>query len=191
VLIILDNTANWNNAFTNEKNALVSVINGLSDQFNVGLMMMAETGGSNDNVDGGYIRYHVRQMTNTNKTALSSLVNNLDKLGDKGNNNTVGLALHEAYLYFSGKASISTYGKVKAACGKPRTAQKPHQHQSFSITPLGRLPEELYYLHQQRVGQRKRHRARVCPGQAGDANRNQPANHDLHHAQRPTGELGG
>jgi Tfp pilus tip-associated adhesin PilY1 len=114
VLIILDNTANWNNAFTNEKNALVSVINGLSDQFNVGLMMMAETGGSNDNVDGGYIRYHVRQMTNTNKTALSSLVNNLDKLGDKGNNNTVGLALHEAYLYFSGKASISTYGKVKA-----------------------------------------------------------------------------
>ena len=73
VLIILDNTANWNNAFTNEKNALVQVVNGLSDQYNVGLMMMAETGGGNDNVDGTYVRYHVRQMTPANKTALSSL----------------------------------------------------------------------------------------------------------------------
>ena len=44
VLIILDNTANWNTAFTNEKNALVQVVNGLSEQYNVGLMMFPETG---------------------------------------------------------------------------------------------------------------------------------------------------
>ena len=113
VLIVLDNTANWNNAFTNEKNALVQVINGLSDAFNVGLMMFPETGGSNDSIDGGYVRFHVRQMTNQNKTALASLVNNLNKIADKGNNATTGLALHEAYLYYAGKTSIASHGKVK------------------------------------------------------------------------------
>ena len=113
VLIILDNTANWNTPFVNEKNALVQVVNGLNDSFNVGLMMMVETGSPNDNVDGGYVRYHIRQMTDTNKTALASLVGNLHILNDKGNNNTAGLALHEAYLYYAGKASIASFGKVK------------------------------------------------------------------------------
>ena len=113
VLIILDNTANWNQAFTNEKSALVQVVNNLSDQFNVGLMMFPETGNPNDNVDGGYVRYHVRQMTTANKTALSSLVNNLNILNDKGNNATVGLAMYEAYLYYAGLASKASFGKVK------------------------------------------------------------------------------
>ena len=113
VLIILDNTANWNTPFTNEKNALVQVVNGLNDSFNVGLMMMVETGSPNDNVDGGYVRYHIRQMTDTNKTALASMVGNLHILNDKGNNNTAGLALYEAYLYFAGKASNASFGKVK------------------------------------------------------------------------------
>ena len=113
VLIILDNTANWNTAFINEKSALVQVVNGLSDQYNVGLMMFPETGTPNDNVDGGYVKYHVRQMLPGNKTALSSIVNNLDKLADKGNNATTGLAMYEAYLYYAGKASLASFGKVK------------------------------------------------------------------------------
>jgi type IV pilus assembly protein PilY1 len=46
VLIILDNTANWNQAFTNEKAALVSLFGGLPvDKFRVGLMLFTETGG--------------------------------------------------------------------------------------------------------------------------------------------------
>ena len=113
VLIVLDNTANWNQPFVNEKAALVKVVNGLTSQFNVGLMMMVETGGGNDNVDGAYVRYHVRQMTDTNKVALSTMVNNLDILGDKSNNNMAGFALHEAYLYYAGKASRASYGKKK------------------------------------------------------------------------------
>ena len=113
VLIVLDNTANWNQPFDNEKNALVQVVNGLTDQFNVGLMMFPETGGGNDSIDGGYVRFHVRQMTNTNKTALATMVNNLSKLSDKGNNATVGLALHEGFLYFGGLTSIASHGKVK------------------------------------------------------------------------------
>ena len=73
VLIILDNTANWNQPFTNEKSALVSTVNGLDSSFNVGLMMFPETGNPNDNIDGGYVRFGMRQMTTANKTALASM----------------------------------------------------------------------------------------------------------------------
>ena len=108
VLLIVDNSANWNKPFANEKNALVQVINGLTDQYNVGLMIMSDSnikrsgpGGS----DGGYVRYHVRQMTSQNKTALATVINNFDQSSDKGDNAIPGLALYEAYLYFSGKNS--------------------------------------------------------------------------------------
>ncbi|HET9384893.1 MAG TPA: hypothetical protein VFO67_07075, partial [Gemmatimonadales bacterium] len=113
VLFVLDNTANWNNAFTNERAALAQVVNGLTGQFNLGLMLFPETGGGNDNVDGGFVRFHVRQMDQTNRTALSTLISNLDINTDKGNNATIGLALYEAYLYFAGKTSIASHGKVK------------------------------------------------------------------------------
>src|SRR5712692_8652119 len=113
VLIILDNTANWNTPFTNEKSALVSVVNSLTDSYNVGLMMFPETGGGNDSIDGGYLRFASRQMTATNKSALSTIVNNLDKLGDKGNNATTSLAMYEAYAYFVGTTARAGYGKVK------------------------------------------------------------------------------
>ena len=113
VLIILDNTANWNTAFVNEKSALVSVINSLTDSFNVGLMMFPETGGSNDSIDGAYVRYGIRRMTATNKSALSTLVNNLDQTADKGNNATTSLAMYEAYAYYAGITARAGYGKVK------------------------------------------------------------------------------
>ncbi|HEU0306550.1 MAG TPA: hypothetical protein VFR30_06240, partial [Lysobacter sp.] len=113
VLFVVDNTANWNNAFTNERAALAQVVNGLTGQFNLGLMLFPETGGGNDTVDGGFVRFHVRQMDQTNRTALSTLISNLDINADKGNNATIGLALYEAYLYFAGKTSIASHGKVK------------------------------------------------------------------------------
>jgi type IV pilus assembly protein PilY1 len=112
VLIILDNTANWNNAFANEKSALVTVFNGLDARFNVGLMMFTETGSPNSTVDGGYVRFAVRQMTDSNKMALSGIVNGLDKLGDKGNAPKYSLVMSEAYRYFAGIAADS--GKEKA-----------------------------------------------------------------------------
>src|SRR5947208_3616332 len=113
VLIFVDNTANWNTAFDTEKAALVAFFGGLTDSVNVGLSMFVETGGGNDNVDGAYVRFGIRQMTNTNKTALASMVNGLDQLGDKGNNATYSLAMDEMHRYFAGTASYSGYGKVK------------------------------------------------------------------------------
>lgn len=117
VLIMLDNTANWNTPFTNEKNALVSVVNALDDSFNVGLAMFVETGNPNDNVDGAYVRFGIRQMSTTNKTSLSGMVNALDKISDKGNNATYGLAMDELYLYYKGLTSRSGVGKAKRDYG--------------------------------------------------------------------------
>ena len=82
VLIIIDNSANWASNSQHwpggikqgeaELNALRTVIGELNDQSNVGLMMFTPGGGSNKS--GGYVRYHVRQMTATNKLAFSELI---------------------------------------------------------------------------------------------------------------------
>lgn len=120
VLIILDNTANWSrnvagqSIFINEKQALVNVIENLGDEFNVGLAMFPETGGDNDSIDGAYLRFGVRQMTNTNRTVLADMVNSFTENGDKGNNNTVALAMLEAFRYYSGSNNRASFGKEKS-----------------------------------------------------------------------------
>lgn len=108
VLIVLDTSANWSSYYAGEKSALISLVNGLTDQYNVGLAINA--GGS---IEGSYIRYAVRQMSSTNKVALSSLVNDLTNApstsfaGDKTNNAVAGLSMAEAYRYFKGLTSYS------------------------------------------------------------------------------------
>lgn len=107
VLIILDTSANWGTYFATEKSALISVVNGLTDQYNVGLAHNA--GGS---IEGSYVRFAVRQMDSTNKPALSSMVNVLSGApstsgGDKTNNSVAGLSMVEAYRYFKGLVSYS------------------------------------------------------------------------------------
>ena len=69
VLIVLDNTANWNTPFTNEKAALVETVNSLP----VNDRRHARVPGrpddvhgnrqGNSNVDGGYVRAAVRDLT--------------------------------------------------------------------------------------------------------------------------------
>lgn len=118
VLIMLDNSANWNTAFTNEKAALVGTVNGLDDRYNVGLMLFAETGGGNNNpTDDGYIRAGVRQLTASNKTALAGVVQNLDQGTDKSNNVGYGLGMAEAYRYFRGATAYSGIGQKKRDYG--------------------------------------------------------------------------
>ena len=85
ILIILDNSSNWNSNAQHwpdtatctaeckqgkaELAALRTVISELDDNINVGLMMF--TSGS---TDGAYPRFHIRQMTDTNKTAFQTLL---------------------------------------------------------------------------------------------------------------------
>ena len=86
---------------------------GLDDRFNIGIMMYAETGGGNDSVDGGVIRKSVRQLTPTNKTAFINFFKNVNGNFDKSNNTSMGLAFHEAFLYFTGRRGYSGIGKLK------------------------------------------------------------------------------
>ena len=119
VLIIWDNTANWgqtvdgNTAYSLEKQALQTVINGLSNQFNVGLMLFTETGGGNSNIRGSYPRYAIRQMDATNKATLTTLINGLDQGNDRGSNAQYARALYEASLYFGGQLAMAGSGQVK------------------------------------------------------------------------------
>ncbi len=115
VLIILDNTANWTSAFTNEMAALSSVVNGLpADKFRVGLMMFSETGAGNSGNDGAYVRAAMRTMNSANKPKYQSLVSSLDVSADKSNGGKIGKSMEEAYLYFSAGVPHAGNNKNKA-----------------------------------------------------------------------------
>lgn len=84
ILVIIDNSANWASAAQHwpggikqgesELNALRTVIGDLSDRVNLGLMMF--TSGSGTNKDGGYVRYHIRPMNDTNRSAFRAMLGN-------------------------------------------------------------------------------------------------------------------
>jgi type IV pilus assembly protein PilY1 len=115
VLFIIDNTANWNQAFSNEMAALANTLHNLPEsKFNVGIMLATESGGGNGGQSGGYIRAAIRTMNSTNKAKYETLVNSFDKLADKGNSGASGVSMAEAYAYFAGQAPYSGNQKVKA-----------------------------------------------------------------------------
>lgn len=134
VLIILDNTANWETPFEAEKRALVDTVNQLSEQFNVGLMMFTETGDGIGSVpDGTYVRAGVRQMTEVNKRALSRMVESLHKIDDRGNNATYGLAMAEAHRYFGGRVAVSGSPQLKRDYPNNRVASSPTSHEVWAL----------------------------------------------------------
>jgi type IV pilus assembly protein PilY1 len=116
VLIILDNSSNWNSTFgnfipgcgntkfCNEVYALNKAVDAIPGNVNVGLMMFAETG-----TNGGYVRYAIRQMDGSNKTAfkstMSSLVPNGSNNDNSGSNQPYGKVMFEAFKYFGGYTS--------------------------------------------------------------------------------------
>ncbi|MDD2162198.1 PilC/PilY family type IV pilus protein [Pseudomonas sp. MIL19] len=114
VLIVLDNTANWNQAFSNEMAALSSVVGALPpDKFNLGLMMFTETGKGNSNTDGAYVRAAIRPLTVDYKTKFQALVGSLDSNEDKSNGGKISKSMWEAYKYYSGDAPHAGNGKNK------------------------------------------------------------------------------
>jgi type IV pilus assembly protein PilY1 len=142
VLIYMDNTANWSQSFASstkfaaEKTALAAVINALTTQFNLGVMMASETGGSNSNTDGGYVRFAIQPMTDSSgnptnaRNCLLTMIGatpvtpctgsgttyytNLDENADKSNGGKAGKTMGEAYYYFKGANAYAGHNKVKA-----------------------------------------------------------------------------
>lgn len=114
VLFIIDNTANWNTAFSIERAAIANTLHNLpANKFNIGIMLSTESGTGNSGMDGGYVRAAIRTMTEDNKTKYEALVRNLDQLADKGNGGASGVTMAEAYAYFAGRAPYSGNQKVK------------------------------------------------------------------------------
>lgn len=121
VLFLVDNTANWNTVFSAEKSALGGAFTSLAApdaagvaRFRMGLMLFTETGAPNSNVDGAYVRYHIRDMDATNSNNLNGIVQNLDIAADKSNGGKLGLTMNEAFRYLSGASAVSGNNKEKA-----------------------------------------------------------------------------
>jgi len=150
VLLVMDNTANWSQSFASstkfaaEKIALAQVVTALKTQFNLGLMMFTETGSPNTNTDGGYVRFAIQPMTDSNGHATNARFcllqmiggpvvdengapgtcvsdglsitsyTNLDINNDKSNGGKGGVTMGEAYDYFAGANAYAGNNKVKA-----------------------------------------------------------------------------
>ena len=118
VLVIIDNSANWaasNQGWPDgikqgqsELNALRTVIADLDENVNLGLMMF--TPGSGSNEDGGYVRFHVRQMNATNKAAFQEL---LGTAGCADGANSLNSTPNCIYKNFSGGALNESVGTAK------------------------------------------------------------------------------
>lgn len=119
VLLVLDNSTNWAAASQHwatgkqgesELEALSEVIGTLTDNVNVGLVLAA---GSN----GGYVRFAVREMSGTNKSAFQSMLNTMKaNFGNDGDNddkvNTASIVydnmMNTSYRYFNSFARLGT-----------------------------------------------------------------------------------
>ena len=130
VLFFVDNSANWGSTSggVTKFSAVVAALNAalsgvITDKYNVGLGLFAESGAPNTNTDGGYIRYGIRQMTGTtsnptsNKGALLSVINSLDIGNDRGNGAKYSVAFAEIFKYYGGLTSRAGHGKTKADAG--------------------------------------------------------------------------
>nr|WP_294975585.1 PilC/PilY family type IV pilus protein [uncultured Pseudomonas sp.] len=114
VLIVLDNTANWNTPFANEKAALVSVVSALdANKYRVGLMMFTETGKGDKGNDGAYVRAAIRLLDTNTKSKYQNLVDSLHVGEDKSNGGKISKAMEEAWLYYSAGVPHAGNQKVK------------------------------------------------------------------------------
>ena len=116
VLIVLDNTANWNTAFNNEKAALVNTFNGLPlDKFNVGLMMFGDP-------QVGYVRAAIRPMDEVNRPLYSAMINAFDRVGDRGNARTLARTFSEVHRYLKGLQTAD----AGATTGSPHNVKRDY-----------------------------------------------------------------
>jgi Tfp pilus tip-associated adhesin PilY1 len=116
VLIVLDNSANWSRAAQqwpgsevqgqSEASALKTVINELDSTVNVGLMEYI-TGGSATDSDSAMVRFHIRPMTDANKTTLGNHLDTIyaninDSSEKRSQANPFGNLFWDVYNYLSG-----------------------------------------------------------------------------------------
>lgn len=119
VLVVIDNSANWAAANQHwpdgikqgqaELKALRTVTDELGTDINLGLMMFTPGAGSAE--DGGYVRFHIRQMDTTNKAAFRELLG--DPAGCTDSANSLNDTPNCIYQNFSGGALNESVGTAK------------------------------------------------------------------------------
>jgi hypothetical protein len=121
VLIVLDNTSNWAaldqkwpdkasdgsslQQGQSEVAAIRAALGAVSDDINIGLMEI-QTGGNASNT-GGYVRYHIRQMTDANKAAFQAELDEIfpdinDPEEKRNTGEPYGSLMHDVYNYLAG-----------------------------------------------------------------------------------------
>ncbi|MFC5511971.1 pilus assembly protein [Massilia jejuensis] len=119
ILIVLDNTSNWSrqnqkwpgaSQGQSEVNAIKRLVAELDGSVSLGLMEFVTGGNAGD--DGGFIRYAVRPMEESNRTAMSTQLTtihgNINSPDEKRNANTpYGNLMYDVYNYFAGDKSYS------------------------------------------------------------------------------------
>ena len=111
VLFIIDNTANWNTAFENEKQALVNIFENLPlDRFNVGLMMFSDP-------DVPIVRAAIRPMSIIDdvdyRQVYADMINDwvnepMNSGGDRGAPRTLARTFSEAYRYLTSQRTTDS-----------------------------------------------------------------------------------
>lgn len=127
VLIVMDNTSNWNLVFENEMAAIQTAIATLDDAGSVNIGLMEQTSGG---ADGGYVRFAIRPMTAANKSALINLIGEIVARGknssiEKAGNPSYAQVMNEAWLYFKGGTPRTGLNDPKRDCGAGNTANNP------------------------------------------------------------------
>ena len=184
VLIILDNTANWNTPFTNEMAALVETMQRPAGQ----RRRHGEVPGRPDAVHGDrQSQQQHRRRVRPGRGAGSrrrptsrctwTLVNSLHILNDKSNGGKAGLTMMEAYYYFDGQNPAPETTRSRRTTTATRAARRLRRRSTrcpdnaleerdgsrdVAVQQPGRrrqLRPELHHLHQQRrgAGQQLRH----------------------------------
>lgn len=114
VLIVLDNSANWSRQSQqwpggltqgqSEVRAIKNVINSLENEsVNIGLMLHSTDGNSTTN-DGGYLRYHIRPLTDEVKSELSEILDTIfnrinNPIEKRSSGNGFGTLFWDVYNY--------------------------------------------------------------------------------------------
>lgn len=154
VLIIVDNSANWNSSSQgwadglkqgqSELRALNYVLGSLTGDVRVGLMLFVKGTGSAK--DGGYVRFGIRDMDTTNRGALQNILTGYSSgsiFNDESTgqqvataNSLYGEMMYEAYQYFSGSTSYAGPADLRDYAGNGSPAIAPYKAGSVSGNAL-------------------------------------------------------
>lgn len=153
VLLVLDNSSNWSRQSQkwpggltqgqSEVRAIKNVINSLEENsINIGLMEHSTDGNANTN-EGGYLRYHIRPLTNEVKAELSghldTIFNNINSPVEKrSSGNGFGTLFWDIYNYL-GEFQQSQSGSGTPASRADSAAYVTNYSQFRSPLNIGSL----------------------------------------------------